>query len=116
MKSIFDWIKTKYKGKIEIERVPLPGESDSYFTFTEIEGSRKLGMLNYKVVNNQNECVLYAGNHIAVDVRIRDVSPWVEAQDVSMWKYAEEDDGCHVSYIRYIISEELYTLLVLRWT
>jgi hypothetical protein len=113
--AVLDWILSKYKGDVKHTRPPKPGEPDSYFTYTEHPDGKALGMLDYKVVKNQNECVLYTGNHIAVDVRIRDVSPWVEAQDVSMWKYAEEDDGCHVSYIRYIMSDELYTLLVLRW-
>jgi hypothetical protein len=117
--AVLDWIRSKYKGDVKHTRPPKPGEPDSYFTYTpdeNTEGGKRLGMLNFKVVKNQNECVLYAGNHVAVDVRIREVSPWVEAQDISMWKYAEEDDGCHVSYTRYIMSDELYTLLVLRWT
>lgn len=115
MKLITEWIRSKYKGDVKHPRMPLPGEPDSYFTYTEHPDGKALGMLNYKEVRNQNECIQYPGNKIAVDVRIRSVQPWVEEQHPSLWKYAEEDDGCHVSYIRYIMDESLYTLMLLRW-
>jgi len=69
------------------------------------------------IVENQNECVLYAGNHIAVDVALRTgVSTWLEQQPLHLWKYAEETEGCHIAYTRYIIDEQLFPLLSLKWS
>lgn len=74
----------------------------------------KLGFVPFVIVENQNECALYSGNHIAVDVK-PSVSKWIEEQEPYLWKYAEETEGCHVSFTRYIIDEQLFTLLSLRW-
>ena len=79
-------------------------------------GSDNVSFKNFVVAENQNECVLYAGNHVAVDVKTRDVAEWLEQQPVHLWKYAEETEGCHFAFIRYIIDEQLFTLLSLKWS
>ena len=71
---------------------------------------------NFVPAGNQNECVLYSGNHVAVDVKTREVSKWLEEQPAHLWKYAEETDDCHFAFTRYIIDEQLFTLLSLRWS
>lgn len=75
----------------------------------------KLGFAPFVIVENQNECVLYAGNHIAVDVKPA-VSKWIEEQAPHLWKHAEETEDCHFAFTRYIIDEQLYTLMSLRWS
>lgn len=68
----------------------------------------------FVIVENQNECVLYSGNHIAVDVKPT-VSTWIEEQPPYLWKYAENTEDCHVSFTRYIIDEKLFTMMSLKW-
>ena len=78
----------------------------------------KVSFENYVMVENQNECVLYdtpGCTHYAVDVRPK-VEEWLIEQPRHMWKYAEETEDCHLSYTRFIISEELLTWMTLRWT
>lgn len=77
----------------------------------------KVGFKNYVMARNQNECVLYdtPGNtHYAIDVRPV-VEEWLREQPIHMWKYAEETEDCHMSFTRYIVSEEIFTWMVLRW-
>ena len=78
----------------------------------------KVAFKNYYMVPNQNECVLYDTpecTYYAIDVR-PEVDAWIKEQPIHMWKYAEETDGCHFSFTRYIISEGLLSWLILRWS
>lgn len=72
------------------------------------------GFSNFALAPNQNECVLYPGEHYAVDVRPK-VEEWIKEQPVHMWKYAEETEDCHSAYSRIIVSGQLYNFLALRW-
>lgn len=93
---------------------PMPASMSHVFT----QKGDKVGFKNYVMARNQNECVLYdtpGRTHYAVDVRPV-VEQWIWEQPVHMWKSAEETDDCHMSFVRYIINEELLTWMTLRWT
>ena len=73
-----------------------------------------VGFKPFVIVENQNECALYSGNHIAVDVKPK-VSEWIQEQSPDLWKWAEETEDCHISFTRYIIDEKLFTMMSLKW-
>lgn len=99
---------------IPIIRKMMPGIIAQDIVGVQPMNGDKLGFMPFVIVENQNECVLYSGNHIAVDVK-PNVSKWIEEQAPHLWKYAEETDGCHFSFTRYIIDEQLFTIMSLKW-
>lgn len=70
------------------------------------------GTDNFELALNQTECSKYQGKHYAVDILQPEVESWLNTQPVHMWKYSDRDFKI---FTRVIISEELYTFLVIRW-
>lgn len=88
-----------------------PGDQFSVFTLK----TGQIAFKPYLIIENQNETVLYPGNHVAIDVRT-DVENWILTQPVHLWKYAEENDDCHFAMTRFLVNEELLTWIVLRYS
>ena len=81
--------------------------------FTVLDG--RVGFSKFALANNQDECLKYPGEHYAVDIR-PEVEQWLVEQGNYNWKYAEENDDLHIAFTRVIITAELYTWLIMRWS
>lgn len=53
--------------------------------------------------------------HVVVDAT-RAVGKWIEEQPIHMWKFDTIPADQALMMDRYVMSERLYTLLVLRWS
>lgn len=92
---------------------PMSSVTASVFTRT---ANGMVGMKNYEVAKDQSEASDYSGDHIIIDIRTREVSYWVEAQPANLWKWADNVEGCHMSYTRYVMDQRLFTWLTMRWS
>jgi hypothetical protein len=102
-----------FGGKIQeqaVKKFTKPGDPSSPF----IVEYGKVGLKPYLIVENQNETILYGNQHTAIDVSSK-VEAWILEQPLHMWKYADEIDGCHFAMTRFLVDEQLLTLLILRW-
>lgn len=44
------------------------------------------------------------------------VADWIETQSVERWSYGTNSNGLDFGYRRYIIAEELYTWISVKWS
>jgi hypothetical protein len=65
----------------------------------------------YTIVKSSSELA----GHMVIDVN-HDVSQWIQTMPIHLWKFDNNNDDVGWLSDRYIISEELYTFLVLKWT
>lgn len=82
----------------------------------EITDVQSIGPVkSYFIQTNHNEEV--PDGFLVVDIKwIRfEIYEWLERQNPNKWRKSASNHKL-LTYIRYIISEDLYTLLVLRWS
>jgi hypothetical protein len=71
-----------------------------------------LTLPKYQIVAESNTPV--PSGYLKIDVR-KEISDWIEQQPIHMWKLGEP--GVMLGfYNRYIITEELFTWITLRWS
>jgi hypothetical protein len=92
-------------------KMPVPGEIDSYFTLD----NGMVGMKSYLMPSDQKESVTYGSEYRVVDCKAIGIAPWVEEQDITLWKYSSHDGECHPAFVRFVMHESLVTLMMLRW-
>ena len=67
----------------------------------------------FTLAKNQDACLKYPGEHYVVNVT-QQVDAWLTDQPCDMWMNMEmawDDAG----FDQYIVSAELYTLMILKW-
>lgn len=68
---------------------------------------------SYIVTDDQSECLAYSGTHVRVDVN-KTISDWIQKQPEHMWKWSNIDTS-FFGYKRFIVNEELFTLLAMKF-
>jgi hypothetical protein len=104
-----------FGGKVQeqaTEKFTKPGDPFSPF---KIENGI-VGFKPFLFVENQNETLLYGNRQLTTIDASPSVEKWMLEQPPHMWKYAEEYDDCHFAMTRFLVDEELLTLLILRWS
>lgn len=67
----------------------------------------------WTIITEHNEII--PKGYVVVDAN-REISYWIEKQELYMWKHGELKTVMQSFYDRYIISEELLSRLTLRWS
>lgn len=70
---------------------------------------------NFKLVESYETDYEPSDRHHVIDVEHM-VADWIEEQSVDQWRHIIRDSGMSWGYYRYIVSEELLTLLILTWS
>ena len=90
---------------------PMSASTGDVFTMK----GNQVGLKDFTLAAKQDECLTFQGEHYVVDIRPK-VEEWLKEQPVHLWKYAEDKYDCHFAFTRVIMTAELYSFLVLRWS
>lgn len=67
----------------------------------------------FTLAKNQDACLRYPGEHYVVNVKPQ-VDAWLTDQPCDMWMNTEMTPEL-TGFEQYIVSAELYTLMILKW-
>ena len=68
----------------------------------------------FTLAKNQDACLKYPGEHYVVNVK-PEVDVWLTDQTCDMWMNTEMEWDDISPFSQYIVSAELYTLMILKW-